>query len=155
MHNFPPVLSECILWCQLRYNSLKAHNILAFAPIVLTPVSFSFLSGSLDGINYTIKFPKKIQTILWCMQETSLPTKQSPCRGAHDRAEDEEGDGTADPLQGVNHLCLAGPERPRIRVPEVEWTLRKLLSPQPGLFSEEGNFTRAPHMASCTLNGIT
>ena len=28
-------------------------------------------------------------------------------------------DGTTDPLQGVNRLCLAGPEGPRIRVPEV------------------------------------
>jgi len=44
---------------------------LAFAPTILTPVtlmvtavSFSFLSGSLDGAHYTIKFPKIFQTIL-------------------------------------------------------------------------------------------
>ena len=29
-------------------------------------------------------------------------------------------DGKTDPLQGVNHPCLAGPEGPRIRVPEVD-----------------------------------
>jgi len=71
MRTFSPVLSECISRCQLHCNHQKPVMILAFAPIALTPrmvmltaVSLCFLSGSLDGANYTIKFQFFSQTIL-------------------------------------------------------------------------------------------
>src|SRR5258707_13638454 len=87
MHKFRPACFECISQCQFHYNSLKHIIILAFVPTVLTPVtlmvtavSFSFLSGSLDGVNYTIKFQFFSQTILQYIQKTSLPTTAKPAQ---------------------------------------------------------------------------
>src|SRR5258706_10907859 len=85
MRTFSPVLSECISWCQLHCNHQKPIMILAFVLIALTPrmvmlmaISLCFLSGSLDSTNYTIKFQFFSQTILYCIQENSLPTKAKP-----------------------------------------------------------------------------
>ena len=62
MRNFPFMLSEYIPCCQLHYSSLKALKNKSFCTdrpdtqiVMLTAISFSFLSGSLDGVHYTLK----------------------------------------------------------------------------------------------------
>ena len=70
MRNFLSMLSEYIQYSQLHYSSLKARNNNGFCAdhpdariVMLTAASFSLLSGSLDGVNYTPKirfFPQNI-----------------------------------------------------------------------------------------------
>ena len=62
MRNSPSMPSEYIPSYQLHYKSLNTHNNASFCANrpdardrVLTAVSFSFLSGSLDGLDYTLK----------------------------------------------------------------------------------------------------
>ncbi len=57
---------------------------------MVTAVSLSFLSGSLVGVNYTIKF--QFFSDYPIVKKPRYQQKQSPRRGAHNRAEDGEDD---------------------------------------------------------------
>ena len=87
MRNFPSMHSKYIPSYQLHYKSLNTRNNASFCADrpdtrdrVLTAVSFSCLSGSLDGVNCTLKTQFFSQNLLQYIQETSLPTKAAPAQ---------------------------------------------------------------------------